>query len=71
MLNGRRLAAIVAASASLSCQTIVLGAPKLPPCYLESDMREAEVDRLRLQYPASYDWIRRMDALCVAWTEAQ
>jgi len=69
MRLGRKLALLAAASASLSCQTVVLGAPKFPPCYLDNESREAEVDQLMLQYPASYDWIRRMDALCVAWED--
>jgi len=64
-----RLAAIATASLSLAgCQTIVLGAPKFPPCYLDSEEREAEADRLQAKLPATYDWVRRMDALCVGWT---
>lgn len=50
------------------CQTIVLGAPKWPPCYLESDARYNEADELQRFYPATYAWIREMDALCVSWT---
>jgi hypothetical protein len=48
---------------------VVLGAPKFPPCYLASETREYEADGLKSRYPASYDWIRRMDALCVSWEE--
>jgi len=67
---GRKLAAIAASAASLSgCQTVILGAPKFPPCYMDSEVREFEVDGLKARYPASYDWIRRMDALCVAWED--
>ena len=69
MRLGRRLALLAASAASLSCQSVILGAPKFPPCYLDSEEREAEVDALQKHSPASYAWIRRMDALCVAWTE--
>lgn len=70
MRPGRRLALLVGSAASLSgCQNVVLGAPQFPPCYLDSETRAAEVDSLMVQYPASYEWIRRMDALCVAWEE--
>ena len=68
---GRRLAASAAILSSLSalgCQTIVLGAPKFPPCYLDSEAREAEADLLQATLPATYEWVRRMDALCVGWT---
>ena len=68
--NGRASAAALVAASLLAsgCQTIVLGAPKWPPCYLESEAREAEADRLQTELPASYEWVRRMDALCVGWT---
>ena len=70
MRLGRKLALLVGSAVSLSgCQNVVLGAPQFPPCYLDSEVREAEVDGLKNRYPASYEWIRRMDALCVAWEE--
>ena len=69
-MRSGRLLALAAASASLSaCSTIVLGAPRWPPCYLDSEQRAAEADRLRDELPATYAWVRRMDALCVAWTQ--
>ena len=73
MPSGRGLARLAAASAAslslLGCQTIVLGAPRFPPCYLDSEAREAEADRLQVELPASYEWVRRVDAICMAWTE--
>ena len=72
MRTGRKLALLGVSAAALSswgCTTVVLGAPKFPPCYLDSEVRERDADHIRKEYPATYDWVRRVDALCVAWTE--
>ncbi len=72
MRNGKRPVAVVAsllAAASLSgCQTITLGAPRFPPCYLDSDKRAVEADAVQRYHPETYEWVREMDALCVAWS---
>jgi hypothetical protein len=69
MALGKSLAVAVLALSSLGCQTIVVGSPSWPPCYLEDANRYAEADRLQRQLPATYEWVREMDALCQAWTE--
>ena len=71
MTIGKRLVLLVVSAAALSslgCTAVVLGAPKFPPCYLDNEAREQDADSIRKQYPATYDWIRRMDAICVGWT---
>ena len=60
---------VLAAVLSSGCQTIILGAPKWPTCYLDSEEREKDSDRIEEFYPATYAWIREMDSLCIAWTE--
>jgi len=57
------------AVASSGCQTIILGAPKWPPCYLDSEKRAADADGVEKLFPATYEWIREMDSLCVTWTD--
>ena len=76
MRNGRGRGRSVASSALLAlvavassgCQTIILGAPKWPPCYLDSEQRALDADGVQKFYPDTYDWIREMDALCISWS---
>ena len=69
MRNGSvAVVASLLAASSLGCQTIVVGAPNWPPCYLDDAARYAEADRLQAQLPATYQWVREMDAICRAWS---
>lgn len=60
---------LVASLALSSCAAnLVVGGPNWPPCFRENDDRMDEIDEIEEKYPATYAWLRRVDALCEAWS---